>query len=101
MFDLLKFLIIVPALFGLLVLLLKWMERRILAKTDSTRSFEPFSMAEHLRASGEETGAEGTSGAPVTAVTVSPEPVGEAAVASERTEATCPCCGQPVKRDEG
>jgi len=101
MLGVFKFLLVVLVFGGLLLLLLKWIERRILARTQSERPFEPFSLEASPRSSGEGAGA------------VDPaDPVRQAAARSAQTEeaersavdgneAICPCCGQPVKSGPG
>ena len=100
MVDLFKTLLIGGALIGCLLVLLKWIERRILARTDSARSFEPFTMEEHLRSPGESGGVAPSDGSAQSAASPAAGSVHQSEEAGARAEATCPCCGQPVKAGE-
>jgi len=100
MVDLLKTLLIGLASIGLVLVLLKWIEGRILARTDSSRSFEPFSMEEYRRSSGEGMDPLAAGASPEADTAVKPEKVDETSVRGDNADATCPCCGQPVRAGE-
>ena len=100
MVELLKALLIGLAVLGLLVGLLKWIEKRILARTDSARSFDAFSVQEYRRSAGEGMDVGASAVSPEAGTSMVSEKANDSRTDRDRAEATCPCCGQRVKSDE-
>ena len=100
MIELLKILLIGLAVIGLLLALLKWIEKRILARTDSARSFEAFPVAEHRRSTGEGMDVVPSDASPEADISMREANAGEAGTNGDRNEATFPCCGQAVRPGE-